>query len=129
MTLTVDQRTVHFQRDDEALAQVHARREAWLEQQLDLARLFCRIDRKAAFVPTCTSSVSGLASTRCYHGLWSRELCQLGYALDAEPTLEQLLRDNEIGFQAACALGRIHKEPELIEDGDDWLHWACSERL
>ena len=70
-----------------------------------------------------------LASRRGYDGPRARDLCRLGYALAAEPTLEERLRANEIGFPAACALGRIYADPLLLAPGDEWIHWARFERL
>ena len=140
MVMRVDHRTLHFVRDDEALAEVGARRGDWLEQQLALARLFCRIDRKAAFFPVGCSSIHEFASRRGYDGPRAGDLCQLGYALAAEPTLEKLLQDDQIGFPAACAIGRIYQDPRLLEaptgqvpgdqgPGDEWIRWARFERL
>ena len=129
MSIRVDQRTLHFERDDEALQEARDGRAAWLDQQLELARLFRRIDAKAAFVPAGCSSVASFASHIGYEGRLARELSQLGYALEAEADLEQLLRDNEIGFAAACAIGRIHRDPELLDPDDEWIQWARFERL
>jgi hypothetical protein len=129
MVRRVDQRTLHYEPDDEALAEVAARRADWLEQQLALARLFCRIDRRAAFIPAGCSSVAEFASRRGYDGPRARELCRLGYALAAEPALAGLLRANQIGFPAACAIGRIHQDPLLLAPDDEWVHWARFGRL
>ena len=129
MAMKVDRRTVHFERDAEALAEVADRRADWLEQELAFARLFCRIDRQAAFVPAGCSSVQQLASRRGYSSSHARDLTRLGYALAGESELEALLRANEIGFDAACALGRIHRDPALLRPDDEWIRWARCERL
>jgi hypothetical protein len=129
MAVKVDRRTVHFERDEAALAEVADRRADWLEQELAFARLFCRIDRQAAFVPAGCSSVQELASRRGYSSSHARDLTRLGYALAGEPELEALLRANEIGFDTACALGRIHQDPALLEPDDEWVRWARFERF
>ena len=129
MSVRVTHDTTRFERDDEALAEMDALRPGWLEQQLVLARLFRRIDGRGAFVTAGSRSVQDLASRRGYDGRGARELCQLGYALEHEPDLEQMLRDNRIGFPAACALGRIYRDPRLQDEADEWLHWARIERL
>ena len=129
MQMRVDQRTIRFERDDEALAEVEARREGWLDQELGLARLFCRIDLKAAYVPASCGSVKELASRRGYDATRAQDLCLLGYALEAEPELEVLLRANEIGFAAALALGRVYQDPLFLEPEDEWVRWARFERL
>jgi hypothetical protein len=129
MATRVDRRTVHFESDEEALAEVADRRADWLEQEFAFARLFCRIDRQAAFVPAGCSSVQELASRRGYSTRHVRDLTRLGHALAGEPELEALLRANEIGFDVACALGRIHRDPDLPRPDDEWVQWARFERL
>ena len=48
-----DRRSVHGERDDEALQALAARREGWFEQEIGLARLLGRIEdgRRAADAP------------------------------------------------------------------------------
>jgi len=129
MQTKVDRRTIRLERDDAALAELEGGRAAWLDRELVLARLLCRIDRKAAFLAAGAASVEELASRRGYDGPRARDLCRLGYALDAVPGLEEELRRDRIRFPAACALGRIYSDPTLLEPDDAWLDWAREERL
>ena len=130
MKRRVDQRTLHYEPDHEALAEVERRRADWLEQQLALARLFCRIDRRAAFFPAGCSSVAELASRRGYDGPRARELCRLGYALAAEPALAGLLRANADHLPRRLR-HRAHPPGSawLLAPDDEWIRWARFERL
>ena len=115
----LDQRTITYERDDDAIRELERRQPAWLAGEIALARLFVRIDRKAAYIPSGCASVEELAARKGYDGFRVRELLRLGYALEGEPALEDAVRKGEITFQAGCEIGRIYRDPELIDDKDD----------
>ena len=129
VTRNTDFRKVTFERDEEAYEALAAERESWLDQVLRLARLFVRVDRKAAYIgrnasePGC-GSIGQMASMLGYDGDQAMNLAWLGYALDGCEGLEEALRENHIPLPKAYQLGRIFEKPELVLEDDDWLHWA-----
>ena len=65
-TRSVDFRKVHYQPDEEAYEALVAKREDWLEGQLELARLFLRMHKNAAYAGKSCSSIGQMASLMGY---------------------------------------------------------------
>ncbi len=122
----VDRRCLRYEPDPEALATAARLQPGWRRRKFRLARLFVRIDRKAAYLETRAASFREFAARAGYDPEEAQQTMLLGYAFE-EPGLEEALMQGEITWSAACAIGQIHRGPDLWREEDTWLAWATTE--
>ena len=118
-----------YEPDLAAADELIARRPAWLDEQLELARLFKRVDETVSWLSYSSSSTSHFGAKYGYDRNQALGLARLGYALEGEPRLEAWLHARRISFAEACWMGRIYEVPLAIEPDDQWLEWAGSMRF
>ena len=97
---------------------------ALLDAKVTLARQLVVLDRDKAFVAEGCSSIAHFGVTHGGDPGETRQICDVGYALEAWSELEEELRSAAIPFRSAVALGRLCRTEGALQPADDWIQAA-----
>jgi hypothetical protein len=119
-----DRRKVPYRDNPEVRADAAQRIRALLEAKVNLARQLVVLDRDMAFAAEGCSSVGHFGVTHGGDPGETRQFCDVGYAFDAFPGLEDEVRSSTVPFRSAVALGRLCRTQDTIQPADDWIQAA-----